>query len=234
MVFLNLLVDVTTTLVYVALVALIWEVLTRRFLVEKIFSLILVFVFLSYALLLAGLEFLSLVILLLYVGAIAVLFLFVVMILNPDYQLLLDEQKEFQMESETQMAVKKEDPSAFTCFLLTILSGLFTSFVLMYKVVIPFLRKPNPYKTLLDGTEPPFVYIEYTEYTNFINGPFTMYNENMKLVELGDILYNKYGIAVFVIGALLLVSMISSILLCVHRSLKLKRQNISKQSKRYK
>jgi len=41
--------------------------------------------------LLNGLEFLPLVILLLYVGAISILFLFMVMILNPDYQLMLLE-----------------------------------------------------------------------------------------------------------------------------------------------
>jgi len=60
---------------------------------EKVFSLILAFLALSFWLFLNGLEFLPLVILLLYVGAIAVLFLFVVMILNPDFINLLNQKQ---------------------------------------------------------------------------------------------------------------------------------------------
>jgi len=89
-----MLVKLISLLLYGAMALIIWDVVTRHLLMEKIFSLILVFVLLAFWLLLNGLEFVPLVILLLYVGAIAVLFLFVVMILNPDFMSLLDQKKQ--------------------------------------------------------------------------------------------------------------------------------------------
>ena len=223
--------------VYVALATCIWEVLSRRFLIQKIFSLILVFVYLSYALLLAGLEFLSLVILLLYVGAIAVLFLFVIMILNPDYHLLLEEEKELQVELELEAAKRAEEVRNYNFFTHTFVplffTTIFTYIVLFSTVIIPFLRKPNNMPVLPDGSPAPFVYIERA-YTYKNCCPWYFHKPHMTLVELGNILYTTYGIGVFVIGACLLVAMISSILLCVNRTLKLKRQNIAIQAKRYK
>jgi NADH:ubiquinone oxidoreductase subunit 6 (subunit J) len=223
-----------TVIVYIGLVHLIWQVLTRRFLIEKIFSLILVFVYLAYALLLAGLELLSLVILLLYVGAIAVLFLFVVMILNPDYHLLLEEQKEFEREVEEKIVKedeKKDELSFFQFVLLTIGQLLFCFWVTVTFVLKPILGPSDKTFTLPDGTLEPYVYVVHHQK---ILAPWEIYKANMTLTELGDILYTVYGIGVFIIGACLLVAMISSILLCVQRTLKLKRQNISKQAKRYK
>ena len=226
---------VLVTYVYMGLAYGIWGVLARRFLIQKIFSLILVFVYLSYALLLAGLEFLSLVILLLYVGAIAVLFLFVIMILNPDYHLLLEEEKELQAELDAAAKKKEEEDATYNFWVHTFFPGLFggvLAYIIAFKTFFGFiLRKPTNPQILPDGTHAPFVYIEYARNKY---APWNIYKPHMTLVELGDILYTTYGIGVFVIGACLLVAMISSILLCVHRTLKLKRQNISNQSKRYK
>jgi NADH:ubiquinone oxidoreductase subunit 6 (subunit J) len=216
-----------------ALAICIWEVLSRRFLIEKIFSLILVFVYLAYALLLAGLEFLSLVILLLYVGAIAVLFLFVIMILNPDYHLLLEELKNFQYPVDHKdKPVEEEDSFLFHTFLPCILGGLMSYVIFFTTVIRPMFRNPPSTPEFLpDGSPAPLVYVVY-ESKKY--APWHIHKENMTLVELGDILYTMYGIGVFIIAACLLLAMMSSILLCVHRTLKLKRQNISKQSKRYK
>lgn len=81
------------------------SVLERKTLIEKIFSLISVFVCIAFFLILHGFEFLPLVILLLYVGSIAVLFLFVVIIINPDlpnaYQVrdMEYQRKKFQLQS---------------------------------------------------------------------------------------------------------------------------------------
>lgn len=257
------LVNVFTTFVYVALVTLIWEVLSRRFLLEKIFSLILVFAYLSFALMLAGLELLSLVILLLYVGAIAVLFLFVVMILNPDYHLLLEEQKDIQAAAEAaeQLELQKKNMSLydriydhlFAGFLRDTLIWFFTVIfwmtILMSKYGFTFLRTKStnippvlpdgnfdfkavePYVYVYDGSESSLIQKVFIE--GFIS-PLYFYKKDLQLVELGQILYTNYGIGVFVIGGALLVAMIGSILLCVRQTLKLKRQNISKQSKRYK
>jgi len=226
MFFKTLLVDTITLFVYVALAILIWEVLTRRFLIEKLFNLILVFVYLAYALLLAGLEFLSFVILLLYVGAIAVLFLFVVMILNPDYHLVIEEQKALQANIDAQKAKEKNEMTWLDWlqhFVMAFLTAGFCTSILLVKVVVPFLRRPNP-----DGVKLADLYLKI-KYE-----PWTIYKENMKLSEVGDVLYNKYGIAVLVIGGALIVAMIGSIMLCTYQTVKLKRQNISKQSKRYK
>ena len=90
---------------YSLMAIIIWDVVTRRFLMEKVFSLILVFFLLSFVLLLNGLEFLPLVILLLYIGAIAVLFLFVVMILNPDFLDLLNQKQQLVTQLQQRNAV---------------------------------------------------------------------------------------------------------------------------------
>lgn len=79
-----LLVDFFKLVLLAGLLMAIWHLSLTRLLMPKIFWLIAVFVQLAFLLLLHGIEFVSFVVLLLYVGAISVLFLFVVMILNPD------------------------------------------------------------------------------------------------------------------------------------------------------
>jgi len=255
-----LLVDTVTALIYLGLVSMIWEVLTRRFLIEKIFSLILVFIFLAFALLLAGLEFLSLVILLVYVGAISVLFLFVVMMVVPDYLTLVQDQKatlsnwdQFfeasiaSKEHEEHLERMEEAAEEERCksklyvikqHLLGLFWGIFAVLVFNLKVMIPFLRGDfSPMKKSLEAAstqdvetqDMPFEYIDFVFYPANI-----FYKRNMDLTELGTILYTKYGISVFVVGAALLVAMLGSILLSLYNTLDLKRQNIAKQSKRYK
>ena len=81
-------------ILYSLIAIIIWDVIALPFLMEKVFSLILVFFLLAFWLFLNGLEFLPLIILLLYVGAIAILFLFLVMILNPDFSTVLAQKQE--------------------------------------------------------------------------------------------------------------------------------------------
>lgn len=255
-----LLVDIVNVLLYIGLVSMIWEVLTRRFLIEKIFSLILVFVFLAFALLLAGLEFLSLVTLLVYVGAISVLFLFVVMMVSPDYRSLVQDQKATltnweqlleaaieaakyaeQLEKMEEAAEAERYKSKFYAFKQLLLSsvwGIFCVLVFNFKIMFPFLKgsmsKTNNALEAactqeLETENTPFVYIDY-----FYHPITIFYKKNMQLTEVGTLLYTKYGISVFVIGAALLVAMLSSILLSLYQTLDLKRQNIANQAKRYK
>jgi NADH:ubiquinone oxidoreductase subunit 6 (subunit J) len=255
-----LLVDIVTALIYIGLVSMIWEVLTRRFLIEKIFSLILVFVFLAFALLLAGLEFLSLVTLLVYVGAISVLFLFVVMMVSPDYRSLVQDQKATlsnweqlfdaaveaaqyaeQLEKMEEAAEAERNKSKLYVFkqhVLGVLWGVFCVLVFNFKIMFPFLKGSNTktnnaleaaHTQELETQDTPFVYIDYSYHPSTI-----FYKKNMQLTEVGTLLYTKYGISVFVIGAALLVAMLSSILLSLYQTLDLKRQTISKQAKRYK
>lgn len=77
----------------------VYGVFTCRLLMEKIFNLIAVFVSVAFWLILYGFEFLPLVILLLYVGAISVLFLFVVIIINPDFSSGSNVQEEEKFDS---------------------------------------------------------------------------------------------------------------------------------------
>mgnify|MGYP000210969278 CR=1 FL=1 len=79
-----LLVDFFKLLLLSGLILAVWNLAVTRLLMPKIFWLIALFVQLAFLLMLHGIEFIAFVILLLYVGAISVLFLFVVMILNPD------------------------------------------------------------------------------------------------------------------------------------------------------
>ena len=60
---------------------------------------------LAFWLFLNGLEFLSLVILLLYIGAISVLFLFVVMIINPDFTDLLQQKQQLVAQLQQRQVV---------------------------------------------------------------------------------------------------------------------------------
>ena len=83
-----------SVILYSFIAIIIWDVIALPFLMEKVFSLILVFFLLAFWLFLNGLEFLPLIILLLYVGAIAILFLFLVMILNPDFSAVLAQKQE--------------------------------------------------------------------------------------------------------------------------------------------
>lgn len=48
---------------------------------------------LAFYILLNGLEFIPLSIVIIYIGSIAILFLFVVIIINPDYRDILDESR---------------------------------------------------------------------------------------------------------------------------------------------
>lgn len=255
-----LLLDIVNVLLYIGLVSMIWEVLTRRFLMEKIFSLILVFVFLAFALLLAGLEFLSLVTLLVYVGAISVLFLFVVMMVSPDYRSLVQEQKTTLLDWEqlftatvahaqlTEQLEKMEEAAeaercksklyVFKQTLLSIVWGIFCVLVFNIKIMFPFLRGDHiKTKKTLEGAlsqelETQDAPFVYIDY--FYNSSNIFYKKNMQLTEVGTLLYTQYGISVFVIGAALLVAMLGSILLSLYQTLDLKRQTISKQAKRYK
>ena len=79
-----LLVNFLKVVLFGGLIFAVWNLIFTQLLMPKIFWLILLFVELSFLLLLHGIEFISFVLLLLYVGAVSVLFLFVVMILNPD------------------------------------------------------------------------------------------------------------------------------------------------------
>ena len=249
MLFQTIILNLYNFVLYILLGAMIWEVLTRRFLIEKIFSLILVFILLAFCLLLSGLEFLPLVILLLYVGAIAVLFLFVVMILNPDFQILLQEKKELLQAWEKKLNSNPtenndnnqsfKEPAAqeyFSPVFLGVLLGLFLSINLFSKNFIllnlnnNFVRQQN---IIMD------LQVNFFEKYDFawpllqkVYAP--MYHEHLELVQIGFYLYTKYSVGLVIIGTMLLVALIGAIVLTLKQSPVLKRQNIGLQAKRYR
>lgn len=89
---LNLILVLQNLLIFGMCFAL-WNLIANYYLMEKLFNLIAVFLLIVFLLLLYGYEFLPLMFLIIYVGSIAILFLFVVMIINPDYFELLNEAK---------------------------------------------------------------------------------------------------------------------------------------------
>ena len=297
-----------TSLVLYSLIAIIiWDVLNRHLLMEKVFSLILVFCLLAFWLLLNGLEFLPLIILLLYVGAIAVLFLFVVMIVNPDFIDLLNQkqqliatlaQRDFSLtvllnnlnqinlnNNTTYLAINKiltpvipaepmanyslitpttsipSIPSAtlkiltrgnltyYTSFFFGLLAGSFfgvifswhnylglkflvTSFW-VYKLIQVYpiqnleLSLENQLGVLHQYGVDQFAGLKLQSF--YLNNYF----EKKEVINIGLLLYTKYGIALLIIGVMLLVSMMGAILLTLRQTHLVKRQSISLQAIRY-
>ena len=247
----------------------IWCVITRRFLIEKIFSLILVFFLLSFWLLLNGLEFLPLVILLLYVGAISILFLFMVMILNPDYQLMLLENASlkakfnlrfFRLSSLNNLVdiytinfntfnkflYKNLTNNSFiifnSFFSLGVLLGFFFSFLyswinfINFKFVLSsnFLSKVTQvYST---NTFENILQTQLGSLTNVLPLVFNfsdikiqsyyypLWFQKNEVVNIGLLLYTKYGIGLLLIGVLLLISMIGVIILSLKYTNLVKKQ----------
>ena len=227
---------------------IIWLVLSRHLLINKIWSLIGVFVVLAGILLLKNLEFLALIILLVYVGAIAVLFLFVVMIVNPDFLVVLLEQKNLS-ESVT---IKKDEEKTnnsdilevdynvtTSSYMNTFFLGFFLSFFLAvhleakssFKILI---ISPQKYYSIFSDLGNNFTESFFYYSWNFFNTSYhpNVY-ENKELVNIGTFLYLKYGIALLIIGIMLLVSMMAAITLTLRTTGLLKRQEVGNQMERY-
>lgn len=271
------LLKLVTVLLWAVLAFLIWNILTRPLLMEKVFSLILAFLALSFWLFLNGFEFLPLVILLLYIGAISVLFLFVVMIINPDYVDLLNQkqhlifklqqrqlflsqfmknEKNLNLVEQTELSssLKKDivnslnnvhiDKNYYSFFFF----GLFTGSVLggvfswYQQISYKFILLSTPVKKLLtcysfDDLEKLF-FVSNNSFNTLKGFKFQFYYEPTltqinEMIQIGLLLYTKYGIALIIIGLMLLVAMIGAIVLTLRQTTFVKRQNISSQLTRY-
>lgn len=276
---------------YGIIAMVIWDVLKLPLLLEKIFSLILVFFLLSFWMLLNGLEFLPLVILLLYVGAIAVLFLFVVMILNPDFLDLLNQKQQLVSHLEKrntnltillkkvfekkatndQKAVQKltneinqelqeemiwlpktttqKAPVYYSYFFHTFVMGSFLGGLLSWYTFLALkftLMASAAYKLLQVFSITFFEQLLETQLGNLlVNGvyPFSsitiqsIYNplwaEKSELINIGLLLYTKYGIALVLVGVMLLVAMMGAIILTFRQTTLVKRQLVGAQLVRY-
>lgn len=227
---------------------IIWLVLSRHLLINKIWSLIGVFVVLAGILLLKNLEFLALIILLVYVGAIAVLFLFVVMIVNPDFLVVLLEQKNLSESATVKKDEEKTNNSEIvetdsevttSSYVNTFFLGFFLSFFLAvhleakssFKILI---ISPQKYYSIFSDLGNNFTESFFYYSWNFFNTSYhpNVY-ENKELINIGTFLYLKYGIALLIIGVMLLVSMMAAITLTLRTTGLLKRQEVGNQMERY-
>ena len=271
---------------YCMIAIIIWDVIVLDLLIEKIFSLILVFFLLSFWILLNGLEFLPIVILLLYVGAIAVLFLFVVMILNPDFINLLNKKQKLiahltqrnlmlktllqdflkndknailanytDIDQELQKKLimantsKKASTLYHSDFFLSLLVGSFFGGLLSWHryLSLKFFVSSAWVSKLLQSyslshlenlIEQQLGTLQLYGINQFAEIKMQAYYqpiwaEKYEVVNIGLILYTKYGIGLVIIGVMLLVSMMGAIILTLRQTTFIKRQIIGVQSTRY-
>lgn len=219
-----------------------WGVFTSRFLIQKIFILIVVFNVLAYYLLVSGIEFISLIILLLYVGAIAVLFLFVVMILNPDHQMVLETKRQLSLSllnstpiNEVNLNVLKDNLYFSPIFLGLFMGGAtFTQYFYINNLHhTAFMSNLNNLRAIYNqlGTN-------YLENNDFVISVWQNYfqpiiYQNFEVINIATLLYTRYGLGVLLVGLMLLNAMVGAILLTLRNSGMLKRQSIDQQSRRY-
>lgn len=163
--------------------------------VHSVFFFIFVFCNTSGLLLLLGLDFFAMIFLVVYIGAIAVLFLFVVMMLDIKI-------------AEIHENVLRYLPVGGIIGLIFWLE----IFVILDNETIPILP------TNLDTT-----YLRYTVYAERIQS-WT------NLETLGNLLYTNYLVLFLVSSLILLVAMIGAIVLTMHKTTSVKRQDVFLQN----
>jgi NADH-ubiquinone oxidoreductase chain 6 len=163
--------------------------------VHSVLFLILVFCNTSGLLVLLGLDFFAMILLVVYVGAIAVLFLFVVMMLNIKI-------------AEIHENVLRYLPVGGIIGLIFLLEV----FLIVDNDYIPIL--PSKFSTN---------YITYTAYAGKIQS-WT------NIESIGNLLYTTYFLLFLVSSLILLVAMIGAIVLTMHKTTRVKRQDVFEQN----
>lgn len=175
-------------------------VVTSRNPIHSVLFLVLVFFNVSGLLILLGVEFLALLFLIVYVGAIAVLFLFIIMMLSikiPNYKIL----------TYRYMPVGLILGCGFLCEIFTIFQSEFSVLI------------TSPFKTL-----------SFTDfYLNSITIWRSEIVQVTNIEVFAGVLYTHYVYLFLMSGVILLVSMIGAITLTLHRRVDVKRQKIYKQ-----
>jgi len=172
--------------------------------IHSILSLVLVFFNAAGLLILLGVEFLAMLFLIVYVGAVAVLFLFVIMMLNIKV-------------NSIQSSIYRYAP--FSLLLLA----------LLYLGLLPIVDSELISLSISDM----FYNLYYEDfYLNPINiwqsNVVLLTNTSL----LGSVLYTHYSFLFIVSGIILLVSMLGAISLTLHRRNDIRRQYIYKQIQR--
>lgn len=172
--------------------------------VHSVLFLILVFFNAAGLLVLLGLDFFALIFLVVYVGAIAVLFLFVVMMLN----IRLAEISEKRLRYLPVGGV------------LGVLF-LFEMCILIDNDLIPFLSYNIQDTTLLTN----YNELSYVDWRMYISASHTINT-------LGNLIYTYYFYFFLVASLILLVAMIGAIVLTMQKGIRIKRQQVFLQNTR--
>jgi NADH-quinone oxidoreductase subunit J len=168
--------------------------------IHSILFLVLVFFNVSGLLIMLGVEFLALLFLIVYVGAIAVLFLFIIMMLSikiPEYKITI--YRYFHIGVILGVG--------FLCELLTVFECGFSFLII------------SPFKNINFND----FYLNYIVFWNIDITQIT----NIEV--FASVLYTYYAYVFVISGVILLVSMIGAITLTIHRRIDIKRQKIYNQ-----
>jgi len=208
-----------------------WGVFSSRFLIQKIFLLILVFNLIAYSLLVNGLEFLALIILLLYVGAIAVLILFVLMILNPDYQMVLEEKRQLTLMykgsiNESKIISFNVEKFYFSPLFLGILMGAIVYIQTFYVYNLPgmiFFNNIALIQSLYFDLNSTVIENLNVSFTIWQNSFQPIIYQNFEVINISTMLYTIYGAGVILVGLIILLAMKGAILLTLRTNERLKK-----------
>lgn len=195
-------------IILVSFVGLSFGILLSKNPINSLLFLITTYVYTSIMLILFKLEFFALLYVIIYVGAIAVLFLFVIMMLK--------------FEKVPEYKAKKS--GLFTFFYLALFMVLVFSFFKSYNSDVLDLLKYSDlsyYSPVTKG------YINYTDLA--LNEYFNIGTSFNDLEELGLVFYTKYVYVFIMSGIILLVSIIAPILLTFSPRKGVKQQYHSEQ-----
>lgn len=174
--------------------------------IHSIFFLILVFVCVTILLILLGVEFIAMLFLVIYIGAITVLFLFVIMMLNVKII-------EFNEKFITYLPI-----------------GLFLGIIFLIEIF--FLISNNLVTWNLGFWESYFLNTNQILLNNYCS-LFNNYFDILSLInveQVAIVLYSKFVYLFFFGGIILLVAMLGAIVLTLNQEFKNKRQNYYQQN----
>jgi len=177
-------------------------VITAKNPIHSVLFLVLVFFNISGLLIILGVEFLALLFLIVYVGAIAVLFLFIIMMLSikiPEYKTVLYR---------------------YLPIGIILGAGFLFEILIIFRSELSFLII-SPFSEInLQGY-----------YLNFIISWNSTIINITNIEIFSSVLYTEYVYLFILSGIILLVSMVGAITLTLHRRIDVKRQKIYKQVK---
>jgi NADH:ubiquinone oxidoreductase subunit 6 (subunit J) len=236
---------------FLLLLGVLWTLialLMEEFLLQKLFNLILLFVFIAFWLLFRGFEFLPFIMLIIYVGSIAVLFLFVVMIINPDYiDLQLNQysikylwtREELELERDpwlyysglgdtkvNEVALKKinlSDANSVDSPIYFLVYG-FIGFFVMLVGLLGFVS--------VDFSLLPYDSVNLLALKLGVNSCGVMLSNSTDIFAVARLLYLSFGVELLLMGFILFVAMVFVIMFGARKSIAIKRQNTSEQNSR--